>query len=369
MKSTLYVGRLAGVELHIHSTFPLILLWSFWRGWTNGGLFIGFTECLLILTLFGCVALHELGHSLVARFFGIGTQRIVLYPIGGVASLDRIPSRPHQELLMALGGPAVNLAIAGGLSLIGGGLPRFDELAANPITLRLWVSALIASNLALAIFNLIPAFPMDGGRVFRSFLAFFLPHSKATSIAFWLGIVVATGLAVVGIFSGNPFLIVIALFIGMSGRQENNSVQLLHQLDRHIVADIMQRNPLTLGVEEPLSACLQKSSENHRSDFIVLHEGRIVGLLPDHTWRASLRTRGPNTPAGTGMDTRFAVLSPQMTIGKLASLAQSMRQSFFPVLEGGIPIGIITSGDLAQEILRVSPRHKRSPSGWRIDLG
>lgn len=369
VKSALYIGRLARVELYIHSTFPLILLWTFWRGWQEGGSRIGLVRSLLVIILFACVALHELGHSLVARIFGIGTRRIVLYPIGGVAALDRIPSRPHQELLMALGGPAVNLAIAGVLALAGGGLPRWAELAAPPITPRLWISSLIASNLALALFNLIPAFPMDGGRVFRSLLAFVFPIHRATQVAFALGLVLAVALAALGLWSGNPFLALIALFIGAAGRQENRAVRSRYDLDRRTVEQILRRPAQTIAVETPLSECLRQSAQDRPTHFIVLHNGRPVGLLPDLHWRAGLKAAGPDSPVGSSMTTRFIVVPPTLPLGEMALLARQAPQIFYPVLDHGEILGILTSADLAREILQVTPGRRPSRTRWRLDLG
>jgi Zn-dependent protease len=368
MKSALPIGRLAGVELYLHSTFPLILLWTFWQGSQEGGAGMGITRSLLVLVLFACVALHELGHSLVARIFGIGTRRIVLYPIGGVAALDRIPTRPHQELLMALGGPAVNLVIAIVLALVGGGWPAWVELGAAPVTPRLWAVSLIGSNLGLALFNLIPAFPMDGGRVFRSLLAFVLPAHRATQIAYGLGLVLAAGLAFLGLRIGNPFLVIIAVFIGAAGRQENRAATLRYRLDRQVIDDLRQP-ARTVPMEATLADCMRQSEPGQTGHFLVVSQGRLVGLLPDLHWRAALKTAGPDAPVRNAMVSRFVAVAPTVPLSELAILARQSPQPFYPVVANGAPDGIVTTADLAHLILKSSPARKPSPSRWRLDLG
>lgn len=368
MKTSVFFGRPAGIELRIHATFPLILIWAFWRGWRTGGPDHGLAYSLLVLALFVCVSFHELGHSLVARRFGIGTHRITLYPIGGVAALDRMPSRPHQELLMALGGPAVNLLIAAVLSAVGGGFPRAAELLEAPTSWRPWLALLIAYNVALAVFNLLPAFPMDGGRVFRSLLALFLPFPVATRVAAGLGIVLAAGLAAWGLFGGNPFLLVIAAFVAMTARRENAAVQIRSRLDRFTAGEIMRPDPPVLSPEDRLGRCLDLSAESGRTDFGVLHEGRLVGLLPDPAWRMALRDHGPDLPAGAVMHTRLAAVAPDMPLSRLVGLARRTGQPVFPVVRHGVLLGLLTQADLARHLVRASPPRHRPPD-WSLDLG
>jgi Zn-dependent protease len=229
------LGRAFGIPLYVHPTFLLIVPWVLFQS-RDHGLFGGLFAVAVVLTVFGCVVLHELGHALMARYFGIPTRDITLYPIGGVARLDRISERPHEELCIALAGPAVNVLIAllltplivsafatrvsfgdpENLSLADGALPLLATF-----TLWLWVS-----NIFLVLFNLIPAFPMDGGRVLRSVLAGWLGQLRATDIAARLGLVVAMILAFVGLFVvHNPFLVLISLFVAFVGHQERLAVR------------------------------------------------------------------------------------------------------------------------------------------------
>ncbi|MDZ4199203.1 MAG: site-2 protease family protein [Kiritimatiellia bacterium] len=367
MNSSWKIGRPAGIDLQIHVTFPLALLWAFWRGWQSGGTGAGVAQGLLVLALFGCVALHELGHSLVARRFGIGTRQIVLYPIGGVASLERAPSRPLEELLMALGGPMVNVLIAGLLSLLAGGWPRMSELNGPATSFHTWFALLIVSNIALAVFNLIPAFPMDGGRIFRSFLALFLPYATATRIASALGVFLAIGMGLFGLYIGHLFLVGISVFIALAARRENSAVQVRARLDGSTVEQIMRKDPPVLAPEDLLAACRDRCAAQGRTDFGVLHEGRLVGLLPDPVWRTALQQLGPETPVYRVMETRFPALAPQTPLSRLAGAAGG-RTSLFPVIADGVLLGFLTQGDLARQIVSARSRPHRA-AGWRIDLG
>ena len=216
----LKLGRLAGIGIYVHWSFWILPVWILLstvrdgRGWAAG-----LSAVIFVFAIFGCVVLHELGHALMARHYRIGTRDITLYPIGGVASLERMPTRPSQELAIALAGPAVNVAIAGalfaGAVLTGlGNLAPAGDLIGGP-----FLSSLMWVNVALAVFNLLPAFPMDGGRVLRAFLAMQMPYVKATTIAARVGQVVAILLGVLGLFSGGT-LVLVAVFVFLAAQAE-----------------------------------------------------------------------------------------------------------------------------------------------------
>jgi Zn-dependent protease len=209
------IGRVAGIDLFIHPTFLLVLLFP---GVLSGGP----GSVLLVLAVFGCVLLHELGHALAARQFGIRTRDITLYPIGGVARMERMPRAAGAELVIALAGPAVNVAIAVGLlalEYLSGGL-----LFAGS-SLGGFLSELLAINVILAVFNMLPAFPMDGGRVLRAFLCAWMSRARATSIAARTGRVMAVLLGTVGFYlTENVMLIPLAIFVYMLSRAEEAHV-------------------------------------------------------------------------------------------------------------------------------------------------
>jgi Zn-dependent protease len=215
------LGRVAGIDVYLHPTFLLVLLFP---GVLSGGLL----SVLLVLAVFGCVLLHEFGHALMARRFGIETEDITLYPIGGVARLQRMPRAPGAELLIALAGPAVNFVIVGALAVLG--LLGLDQLFVGT-GLGIFLSLLLTINLTLGLFNLIPAFPMDGGRVLRAVLSGWLSRAQATSIAATIGRTLAILFGIYGILmlpsTHNPIPVALAAFIYFAARAEE--IQVLHE--------------------------------------------------------------------------------------------------------------------------------------------
>ena len=208
----------------MHATFLLILAWVA-LAHSSGGL-VGVVRVLLfILTLFGCVILHELGHALAARWYGIGTKDITLLPIGGVARLERMPEEPDQELVVAMARPAVNFVIAGLLSLWMTSAGGWQPLAHLNVSSGSFLERIMVVNVFLAAFNLLPAFPMDGGRVLRALLAKRMEYRRATQIAASIGPGMALLFGFAGLFL-NPFLIFIALFVWIGAAQESSLVQM-----------------------------------------------------------------------------------------------------------------------------------------------
>ena len=224
MKNSWKLGKIAGIDVHIHWTFILLPAFIALSTIASGaGLAAATAGVVLVLAVFGCVVLHELGHALAARRYGIGTHDITLLPIGGVARLERIPEKPSQEIAVALAGPAVNVAIAAALwfALVGlGGMTAWLPALAiggSFMAQLLWI------NIVLVLFNLLPAFPMDGGRVLRASLAMRMPRARATRLAARVAQVMAVGFGIMGLF-GNPMLILIAVFVFMAARAEAEHV-------------------------------------------------------------------------------------------------------------------------------------------------
>jgi Zn-dependent protease len=222
MRSSLKIASISGIEVRIHVTFFLFLAWIWFGYYQIAGARWATQGVLLFIALFACVLLHEFGHAFAARAFGIQTADITLLPIGGVARLDRIPEEPWQELVVAVAGPLVNVVIAVALRLVVHEAAPLDqiELIENP---RIELLDQLASvNIMLVMFNLIPAFPMDGGRVLRALLAMAMPYSRATWIAAMIGQALAICLAIYSFIgpSRDPILIFIAFFIFISARQE-----------------------------------------------------------------------------------------------------------------------------------------------------
>ncbi len=215
MSGSWHLGRLAGIDVRIHWTFLLLPIWIYFSSLASGSGAVAATVAVLfVLAIFGCVVMHELGHALTARQFGIPTRDITLLPIGGVASLQRMPRSPWQELAIAIAGPAVNVGIAALIfSMLAITHPPLIGIAAF-LTRLAWV------NVVLVLFNMLPAFPMDGGRVLRALMALVLPYARATQVAATVGQAVAAGLALLGLMSGNLMLVFVAGFVFLAARSE-----------------------------------------------------------------------------------------------------------------------------------------------------
>jgi Zn-dependent protease len=218
------LGRLLGIPLYLHPTFLLLPAWVLFQG---GSLATSLFSLAVVLAIFTCVVLHELGHALMARHYGIGTRDITLYPIGGVARLERMSERPIQEIAIALAGPAVNLAIAlllapfvlGGLFVLSAGHWGLSSGSALALGVQ-FLGVLCLANLFLLLFNLVPCFPMDGGRVLRALLALRLGHLRATEIAAGIALVLAVLIGVMSFWTGNPMTVILAVFVALAGQAE-----------------------------------------------------------------------------------------------------------------------------------------------------
>lgn len=214
MRWSVKLGRFAGIDTYVHATFLLLIAWSAWSAWSGAGTGLAVVLGVAFLfAVFASVLLHELGHALMARRFGIRTRRIVLSPIGGIAQLEGMPRHPRQELAVALAGPAVNFVLAAGLWMVEpvfAGVPLVGSL----------VGAVLVANLVLGAFNLVPAFPMDGGRALRAFLAERMPSARATSIAARIGKTIAVVMGLAGLWWGNFLLALIAAFVWFAANAE-----------------------------------------------------------------------------------------------------------------------------------------------------
>jgi Zn-dependent protease len=232
MRWSLKIAKLAGIDIFIHFTFFILVTWVAFIQWKlNGSIGAAFSGVVFILAVFACVVLHELGHALAARKYGIRTQDIILLPIGGVARLEKMPDRPIQELWVALAGPAVNVMIVALLAVylwITNTLTPDNQLT---MTTAAFVERIMGVNIFLILFNMIPAFPMDGGRVLRALLATRLAYIRATRISANLGQSIALLFGVIGLFY-NPILLFIAFFVWMGAAQETRMVRMKSVLNR-----------------------------------------------------------------------------------------------------------------------------------------
>lgn len=275
------VARLLGSELRVHVTFFLLLLWIGWIGHAQGGMAAAVENVLFILALFACVLAHEYGHALMARRYGIRTPDITLLPIGGLARLERMPEKPAQEIAVALAGPAVNVVIWAVLMLILGGrsLPLADMVASGG-TVEGFLARLAGVNLFLALFNLLPAFPMDGGRVLRAGLATRMGRARATQIAAGAGRVLAAGMGFLGLMTGNPMLLLIGVFIFFAAGAEAQDVSLRSLSARFAAGDAMITRFQALHPENSLHDAAEALIRTTQAEFPVLDAaGQPLGLV------------------------------------------------------------------------------------------
>lgn len=280
MRGSWRIGTLASIGIYMHWTFLLLVAWVMLSYLLNGAsLALAFGGVALILALFGCVVLHELGHALMARRFGVATQDITLLPIGGVARLARMPEEPKQELLIALAGPAVNVVIAavlGAVLWVVGGLP-WD----GPLTMvgQSFLANLLVVNLILVVFNLLPAFPMDGGRVLRALLAMRRPYGEATQIAAKIGQIMAILFGIVGVLNSHWMLLLIAFFIFAGGQAEAAQAELKDAVRGLPVREAMTSRFTTLHPQDPITDAGRLLMEGYRGDFAVAVEDEFIGIL------------------------------------------------------------------------------------------
>ncbi len=317
------VGRILGTEIRIHATFFLLLLWIAVGTYLAGGASRAVSNLIFVLALFACVLAHEFGHILMARRYGIATPDVTLLPIGGMARLERIPERPLQEIAVALAGPAVNVAIWLILTLALGAETRMARLENIDDPAQGFLARLAAVNLFLVLFNMIPAFPMDGGRVFRAAIALWVGRVQATRIAAIAGQGLAFLFGLVGLISGNPFLLLIAVFVFIAASSENSDVA-MRELARNMKArEAMITAYEALAPYDSVQAAASALTRTTQHEFPVLEpDGRVVGFLDRNTIFAALHAEGPKPDVSALMATDF----PSVTL--TAPLQSALDQLF-----------------------------------------
>ena len=354
--------EVGGTAVRIHPTFFLLLIWIGALYWYKGGPADAVFGIIFILILFVCVVLHEFGHILMARRFGIETPDVTLLPIGGVASMERMPEKPGQEIAVALAGPAVNLVIA---VLLFGLFGQFIDLEAlstgqhRPIDL---LSQVAIANVALLVFNLIPAFPMDGGRVLRAVFAFNMDYPRATRLAATIGQGIAIFFGVLGLM-GNPMLILIALFIYLAASGEAGYVETQFVTRGYTAKDAMISKYESLRENETLDAAVKKLLETTQQEFpIVDGAGKLRGILTRERLIDELRENGGGTPIGAAMITEIPTVNARESLGKVFEILRGKNAPVVAVLHEDLRlIGYINSENVA-ELIMVNGSRK---SGYR----
>ncbi|MDX1377471.1 MAG: site-2 protease family protein [Anaerolineales bacterium] len=352
MKWQWKLGRFAGIDVFVHATFLLLIGWVGYSHWIeHQSLVEVLNGVLFILALFLCVVLHEYGHALTARRYGIKTRDITLYPIGGVARLERMPDNPIEELWVALMGPAVNVVIAAGLFAylyLTGNLVPFEGLtvASGNMLVRL-----MAVNITLVVFNLLPAFPMDGGRVLRAILAMKMEYTQATQIAANVGQGLAFLMGFIGLFS-NTFLLFIAFFVWIGASQEASMVMMRDSVGGIPVTRAMITDFKTLSPRDTLAQVVALILAGSQHDFPVIDaNGRVAGILERDSFISALSEKGQSVPVVDVMRRDVPeVDSHEMVESALMRLQESGAKTL-PVVHADKFIGLITSENITEFLM------------------
>jgi stage IV sporulation protein FB len=352
MSWSLNIGSVAGTAIRLHVTFIIFLAWLFAANYVSGGSTAAWDGLVFMLALFGCVLLHEFGHIFTARAFGVTTPYVTLLPIGGVAQLERIPEKPSEELLVAIAGPLVNVAITillvvfAGASLTVTGATSVDNAQIS------LVDRLAAVNIFLAVFNMIPAFPMDGGRVLRAALAARLGYVRATEIAAMIGQWVAFALGFIGLMY-NPILIFIAIFVYLAAASEAHMVS-LRAVSRGVPSDAAAMTRIaTLSPDGHIDEAVQTLLDTSQSEFPVLDRSRRpIGLLGRTDIIRVLKEKGPDARVQDAMSTDLATVGTNQCLDDAVKLLQEKRGSAVAVVDrAGAFVGLITQETLGELLM------------------
>jgi Zn-dependent protease/CBS domain-containing protein len=352
------VARIAGINVDIHATFLLLLAWMALAGYGRShtpAAAVG--AVLLTLVIFTSVVLHEFGHALTAARFGIRTRSITLLPIGGVAHIEHVPSRPRQELAIAIAGPAVTVAIIGLLYVTLRASGHSTAAGASLPTAWSFVSQTMWVNVVLAVFNLLPAFPMDGGRVLRAALAMRMPFAKATDVAARIGKAFALLFALAGLFvANNPFLVVIAAFVWLSAASEASAAHLKDTVGDVPVANAMITEIRTLTPEQPVSAAIEEVRAGFQHDFPIVEDHTVEGMLTRETLLRALAHGQADAPVATVMQREFAATSPDESIARALERLGECHCRTLPVMRGNELVGLLTAEKISDFVMIASAR-------------
>ncbi len=349
MRWSVPLGRIFGIALRLHVTFLLLVAFIGYQGYlVAGGRGAGWAVAL-VCSVFACIVIHELGHSVVAQRLGVEVRSITLLPIGGVAALRTIPENPWHEIAITLAGPMMNLIIAC-LLLPFTGWPTEFLLVHYPHDLAGLLKTLVGVNLGLFGFNFIPAFPMDGGRLLRAVLALFVSYRRATVVAATVG----QGLAILFIVAGLKFSamwIILGAFIFLAAEGEEKAVKMRSLLRDIEVADVMTREFVTLTPQAPLREALTAMYRTGQDDFPVQEGDRLAGWLTRQAVIDAINSHGEDTPVAAVMDADPPVLSPRNKVSWVHEQMMADHYQGFPVMENGRLVGLLGPDNISRYLL------------------
>jgi Zn-dependent protease/predicted transcriptional regulator len=353
------IGRVAGIDIQVHATFLLLLAWVAFAEYKQvGTAAAAINGVIFVLALFGSVVLHELGHALTAAHYGVHTRAILLLPIGGVSELEEIPREPRKELAIAIAGPLVTVAIVVVLyaALRATGTPLDAAQALNgtgPFLVRLmWI------NVVLAVFNLLPAFPMDGGRVLRALIAMRTDYVTATSIAARIGQAFALVFGLLGLLVlGNVLLVLVAFFVWIGAAGEAASVRVTTAIEGVPVARVMTTDVRTLSADEPLSTAANEVVAGFQNDFPVMRDHTVAGVLTRGDLLRALAAGRQGDTVGDIMHRTFAATTPDEMLSAALTRLQECRCRTLPVLRDGSLAGLLTMDRIGEFVTAQSAAH------------
>jgi len=356
MKRSLRIGTVAGTGVFLHWSFLLLFGWLFITQAADSGLLAALQTVLFIAAVFLCVTLHEIGHATMARRFGIRTQDITLLPIGGVARLCRIPEEPHKELLIALAGPVVNVVIAAGL-YVGMAVSGLRVLPIEgAVTEASFLTSMFWFNVIVVAFNMLPAFPMDGGRVLRALVARRRDYVEATQTAARAGQAIALVFIFLGLMN-NWLLAIVGVFVFLGATAEAKSVEIRAVSKGATALDAMLTDYLTLNGHQLLTDAVRALLASSQTTFPVLLSDGKTSLLTRPTLLNELKARGPATTLGDILQQPAASIPSGMSLDKAVEKLAEAREPLLVVNSLSQPVGILTV-DNFQEWVQVEAAMK-----------
>lgn len=358
MRGSIRLGNIAGIGVFIHWTFSLLILFIIYSGYKQGNNASQMMwSVLFVLSIFGTVFLHELGHALAAKRYGIKTKDITLLPIGGLARLEKMPEKPLEEIVVAIAGPAVNITLA----LITGIFLHFSGITLTMKELQTSVNAenfflyFFVVNIWLSLFNLIPAFPMDGGRVLRALLSFKLKRHVATDVAARIGQFMALVFVFVG-FKSNPFLILIGIFIFLGAQGESQMVKTNFLLQGIRAKDFIITRFEKLDINEPVQTAVNLLLNSQSKVFLITENNLPIGSLSRDEIIKALAEKKENDPVGDVMNKNLLFVGPEKPVEELMSVMQSEGSGLVIVQNENQFLGIIDRDNLLELIMIRSVR-------------
>jgi Zn-dependent protease/CBS domain-containing protein len=352
-----------GTAVRVHVTFALLLAWIWFMHYRIGGAPAAWEGVAFVLAVFACVVLHEFGHVAAARYFGIKTPDITLLPIGGVARLERMPEEPGREFIVAIAGPLVNVVIAALIMLVLGYSVGAEQMAQIEDPRVGFLTRLAGVNIFLVLFNLIPAFPMDGGRVLRAALASRMSWSRATEVAATIGQGLAFVFGFVGLFY-NPLLIFIAIFVYLAAAAEAQNAQLRDVSSSVLVGDVMVTQFASLERSATIDEAIEKLLATTQREFPVVDPaGRFEGLLTRDDMIRALKESGPETPVVSAMRTDIPKIEKRKCLNDSFTLMQQTNVPAIAVVDSADRlVGLMTRETIGEMMMVRAAR----PEGFRF---